>query len=226
MQTYTYSGYAEGYGPELSEGSTLACMADGFEKYLTLDVRPTYYRPEGTNGEAYARDTLHSVYFSVPDEILEEYGKMTAVHATWRNAKTNPVFVTGNKEVYESVLPYVGQAVDGGQFTYAKDDVSPVPYSLIASKYIESASWNGVAPTLSYMSYNANRSYTNSDKEVTTLYYCFPAENGDADNYTLPAEKLTGEGGYFESYTKEHGGTLIDGRLSRDLLYKIGRAHV
>ena len=217
MQTYTYSGYAEGYGPELSEGSTLACRTDGFEKYLTLDVRPTYYRPEGTNGEAYARDTLHSVYFSVPDEILEEYGKMTAVHATWRNAKTNPVFVTGNKEVYESVLPYVGKAVDGGQFTYAKDDVSPVPYSLIASKYIESASWNGVAPTLSYMSYNANRSYTNSDKEVTTLYYCFLAENGDADNYTLPAEKLTGEGGYFESYTKEHGGELVNARYSRDL---------
>lgn len=214
---YTYSGYALGYGSALATESTLACTADGFEKYLTLDVRPTYYRPEGTNGEAYARDTLHSVYFSVPDEILGEYGKMTAVHATWRNAKTNPVFVTGNKEVYESVLPYVGQAVDGGQFTYAKDDVSPVPYSLISSRYIESASWNGAAPTLSYMSYNANRSYTNSDKEVTTLYYCFLAENGDADNYTLPAEKLTGEGGYFESYTKEHGGELVNARYSREL---------
>ena len=51
-QTYTYTGYAEGYGSELATGDTLACKVDGFNKYLTLDVHSTYYRPKGTNGEA------------------------------------------------------------------------------------------------------------------------------------------------------------------------------
>ena len=225
-QTYTYSGYAEGYGSELAVGDTLSCTVDGFDKYLTLDVHSTYYRPEGTNGEAYERDTLHSVYFSVPNEIIAEYGEMTAVHATWLNARTSPIFVTGNKDVYNAVHPYVGQTVDGGDFTYAKDDNSPIPYALIASKYIESAGWNNASYSLSYMSYNANRTYTKSDTDLNALYYCFLAENGDADSYTLPAEtlvgnKATGVKGYFESYTEEHGGALINNRFSKGLFESV-----
>ena len=225
-QTYTYSGYAEGYGSELATGDTLSCTVDGFDKYLTLDVHSTYYRPEGTNGEAYERDTLHSVYFSVPNEIIAEYGEMTAVHATWLNARTSPIFVTGNKDVYNAVLPYIGQTVDGGDFTYAKDDNSPVPYALIASKYIESAGWNNASYSLSYMSYNANRTYTKSDTDLNALYYCFLAENGDADSYTLPAETLVGNKakgveGYFESYTEEHGGELINDRFSKGLFESV-----
>ena len=225
-QTYTYSGYAEGYGSELATGDTLSCTVDGFDKFLTLDVHSTYYRPEGTNGEAYERDTLHSVYFSVPNEIIAEYGEMAAVHATWLNARTSPIFVTGNTDVYNAVLPYVGQTVDGGDFTYAKDDASPVPYALIASKYIESAGWNNASYSLSYMSYNANRTYTKSDTDLNALYYCFLAENGDADSYTLPAETLVGNKakgviGYFESYTEEHGGELINNRFSKGLFESV-----
>ena len=225
-QTYTYTGFAEGYGSELAQGDTLSCKVDGFDRYLTLDVRSTYYRPEGTNGEAYERDTLHSVYFSVPNKIIEEYGEMTAVHAAWLNARTAPIFVTGNQDVYNAILPYLGQTVDGGDFTYANEDSSPVPYALIASKYIESASWNNAAYSLSYMSYNANRKYTQSDTDLNALYYCFLAENGDADSYTLSAETLLGnqqEGikGYFESYTEEHGGELVNNRFSKGLFESV-----
>lgn len=225
-QTYTYMGFAEGYGSELATGDTLSCKVNGFDRYLTLDVRSTYYRPEGTNGEAYERDTLHSVYFSVPNKIIEEYGEMTAVHAAWLNARTAPIFVTGNQDVYNAILPYLGQTVDGGDFTYANEDASPVPYALIASKYIESASWNNAAYSLSYMSYNANRKYTQSDTDLNALYYCFLAENGDADSYTLSAETLLGnqqEGikGYFESYTEEHGGELVNNRFSKGLFESV-----
>lgn len=225
-QTYTYSGYAEGCGSALATSDTLTCTVDGVEKYLTLDVHPTYYRPEGTNGEAYERDTLHSVYFSVPNEIIREYGRMTAVHATWLNAQTAPIFVTGNKDVYNAVLPYIGQTVDGGDFTYADEDNSPVPYALIASKYIESAGWNNVSYSLSYMSYNANRKYTKSDTDLTELYYCFLADNEDADAYTLPAETLIGDKakgvkGYFEAFTQEHGGTLVNNRFSKSLFESV-----
>ena len=225
-QTYTYTGFAEGYSSELAQGDTLSCKVDGFDRYLTLDVRSTYYRPEGTNGEAYERDTLHSVYFSVPNKIIEEYGEMTAVHATWLNALTAPIFVTGNQDVYNAILPYLGQTVDGGDFTYANEDSSLVPYALIASKYIESASWNNAAYSLSYMSYNANRKYTQSDTDLTELYYCFLADGGDADSYTLSAETLLGnqqEGikGYFESYTEEHGGALINDRFSEGLFESV-----
>lgn len=232
---YTFEGYAKGYGSDLNGESTLVCTDEQSEA-LTLDVRSTYYRPDGTSGEAYTRDTLHSVYFAVPQRILDAYPTVSKVHATWLNAQTAPIFVTGNEAVRNAVLPYIGQTVDGGQFMYAKDDNSPVPYALIASKYIESASWNNAAYGVSYMSYNANRSYTNSDTELKQLQYCFLAtdESGNtgtdvADTYIVRAEdllgnKLTGEKGYFAEYTEQHGGELVMERYSKALFASVADA--
>lgn len=225
--TYTYTGYAAGYGAFEGAESTLDCVVDNFNLYLSLDVRTTYYRPKGPNGEAYTQDTLHSVYFSVPNDIVENYGDMTAVHATWLNAQTSPIFVTGNSQVYTAVSKYLGQTVDGGNFTYADDDTSPLAYALIASKYIESAGFNNAAYGFSYMSYNANREYTASDIDLYNLSYCFLAEGGDADNYTLPGEALVGNRnenikGWFETYTEAYGSdTAVDGRFSADLFNEV-----
>lgn len=229
---YTFEGYAKGYGSDMNAESTLICKDEQSEA-LTLDVRSTYYRPDGTSGEAYTRDTLHSVYFAVPQRILDAYPTVSKVHATWLNAQTAPIFVTGNEAVRDAILPYIGQTVDGGQFMYAKDDNSPVPYALIASKYIESASWNNAAYGVSYMSYNANRSYTHSDTELQQLQYCFLAtdENGNtgtdvADTYIVRAEdllgnKLTGEKGWFAEYTEKYGGELVMERYSKALFASI-----
>ena len=229
---YTFEGYAKGYGSDVNGESTLVCANEQREA-LTLDVRSTYYRPAGTSGEAYTRDTLHSVYFAVPQRILDAYPTVSKVHATWLNAQTTPIFVTGNTAVRDAILPYIGQTVDGGDFTYAKDDNSPVPYALIASKYIESASWNNAAYSLSYMSYNANRKYTRSDTDLNALQYCFLATNeygetGEdfADTYIVRAEdllgnKLTGEKGYFAEYTEQHGGELVMERYSKALFSNI-----
>ena len=79
------------------------------------------------------------------------------------------------------------------------------------------------------MSYNANRKYTSSDIDLNTLQYCFLAtdENGNtgedfADTYIVRAEdllgnKLTGEKGYFDEYTEQHGGELVLDRYSKAL---------
>ena len=58
------------------------------------------------------------------------------------------------------------------------------------------------------------------------MYYCFLADNEDADAYTLPAETLIGNKadgvkGYFETYTEEHGGELINNRFSRGLFESV-----
>ena len=226
VQTYEYTGFAEGYGAFEGSADSLSCKVDGLSLYLTLDVHSTYYRPSGTNGGAYAQDTLHSVYFSVPNKLIEEYGEMTAVHATWLNARTSPIFVTGDETVYNAVCAYLGQYVDGGDFLYAKDDNSPVPYALIASKFIESAEWNNASYGISWLSYNANRRYTNSNVDLYTLAYCFLADNGNADDYTLPAEALVGnksEGikGWFEEYSAQYGGDLVNNRFSSALFSEV-----
>ena len=208
-QTYTYTGYAEGYGSELATGDTLACKVDGFNKYLTLDVRSTYYRPEGSNGSENKQDTLHSVYFSVPNEIIREYGVMTAVHATWLNAYTTPIFVTGNEEYYNGFMELVG--IDSPETDYAFHTNEMGRY------------WGGFY----FVNYSHGYNFSNSvDDVLTKLNYVFYAENGDADSYTLPAEELLGDSksgkkGWFETYTQNFGGKLVNDKYSAELFEKV-----
>lgn len=207
-QTYTYSGYALGYGSSLATESTLSCKVDGFDLYLSLDVRSTYYRPKGSNGSANKQDTLHSVYFSVPNAIIDEYGEMTAVHATWLNAYTAPIFVTGNKEFYDNFIGLVGKEnpeTDYGFHTNAKG-------SYLGGFY--------------FVNYSHGYNYSSAvDTVLPKLNYAFYAENGDADNYTLSAEALVGDSqsgkkGWFETYTAQYGGDKVIDKYSKALFEK------
>ena len=226
-QTYKYSGFSKGYDRFEGAESTLSCVVDGIDKYLQLNVHSTFWRPSGTNGDLYSRDTLHSVYFSVPNSLIEEYGEMTAVHATWLNALTSPVFVTGNEKVYNEVSKYLGQYVDGGNYWLLRDANynTDLQYALIASQYMSSADWNGAAKSASYLSFNANRRYTKSLVDFYTLAYCFLADKvgdkRDADNYVLSAETLYE---WFETYTEKHGGELVNSRFSKDLFAEVADA--
>ena len=211
-QTYTYTGYAEGYGSELATGDTLACKVDGFNKYLTLDVRSTYYRPDGSNGSENKQDTLHSVYFSVPNEIIREYGVMTAVHATWLNAYTAPIFVTGNKDYYNGFMELVGKDNPETDYAFHTNEMG--------------RSWGGFY----FVNYSHGYNYSNSvDTVLSKLNYVFYAENGDADTYTLPAEELlgdskTGKKGWLETYTQNFGGELVNNKYSAALFESVDSA--
>lgn len=211
-QTYTYSGYAEGYGSELATGDTLTCTVDGFEKFLTLDVRSTYYRPEGSNGSENKQDTLHSVYFAVPNEIIREYGVMTAVHATWLNAYTSPIFVTGNEELYNGFMGVVGKESPETDYAFHTNE---------SGRY-----WGGFY----FVDYSHGYNYSNAVENVLTkLNYAFYAENGDADSYVLPAEKLLGDSesgkkGWLETYTQNFGGELVNDKYSAALFEKVDAA--
>ncbi len=229
-QVYTYSGYALGYGSPLAENDTLSCTVDGIETYLSLDVQSTYYRPKGTHEDGYTRDTLHSVYFSVPNEIIEEYGEMSAVHATWLNAYTAPMLVTGNKTVYDTLLPYIGKYVDGS--TIKEYENTEFPYAIIATKAVEGfRDDNEMAPMAGYYVYNAYHDFTATpdyDRYINYLNYLFYAGEGtdSADDYTLSAEMIIGDKkngvkGWLETYTNKFGGTLVNNRYSSALFEKV-----
>ena len=206
-QIYTYKGFALGYGSELATSDTLSCNVDGFEKQLSLDVRSTYYRPKGSNGSANKQDTLHSVYFSVPNAIIDEYGEMTAVHATWLNAYTAPIFVSGNKDYYNEFMKVVGQEVSGDYAFHTNGQ----------GRY-----WGGFY----FVKYSHGYNYSGTENDLSKLKYAFYAENGDADTYTLPAELLIGDiksnkKGWFETYSDKFGGTEVNNRYSAELFDKV-----
>ena len=213
---YTFSGYAEGYGPATSAGDTLVCNTEQGE-VLTLEVHDTYYRPEGTSGGTNVQDTLHSVYFSVPNELIEEYGKMTAVHAVWLNALTNPIFVTGNKEVYDALFNYVGVNIgnrkDGFEYAFVSDFWTDA----IIDSYSNMTSFKG-KHAYNFGTWGAVQQF---DERLQQLDYLFYDNTGDADNYTLSADRLKD---WFVSYTAKFGGELVNGKYSKALFESVDAA--
>lgn len=215
LQTYTYKGYALGYGSELAQSDTLCCTVDGFDKYLSLDVHSTFFRGNGTNGKKYIQDTLHSVYFSVPNSIIEEYGRMTAVHATWLNAYTAPALVTGNSGFYEAMLGHIGQEI-GVPDTY--ENLSFLQSFRTEEDIIDG--WIGGEHFSGYY-YGYNYPSKLSSKianNITNLHWIFKSENGNADTYDVPSEDILG---YMSRYTAQHHGELVNNKYSRSLFEEV-----
>lgn len=210
-QTYTYKGYALGYGSELAQSDTLSCKVDGFDKYLSLDVHSTFFRGKGTNGKKYIQDTLHSVYFSVPNSIIDEYGRMTAVHATWLNAHTAPALVTGNSTYYTEMLTHVGENT-GNPAVYS--DLK-FKYSFRTEEDLVDTSIGGVHFSGYYAGYNyMSKLSSKISNHIPVLHWLFKAENGDADTYDVPSEVILD---YMIRYSSQHGGELVNNRYSKVL---------
>ncbi len=219
-QSYTYTGFAQGYGSELATSDTLSCRVNGFEKYLTLDVHATYYRPEGTNGKNdYTQDSLHSVYFAIPRSVVSEYGKMTAVHATWLDATLEPVLVTGSKEAYDAILPYLGQNVG--------TNTEGLKHAYAGSANYTVTSWAGSTALYGWdcaYTFNLPSSWSKlggtvvnkTAREVSPLYWLAYAGDGtdSADEYVLSSEEMETK---LKEYTQKYGGALVNDRYSRVL---------
>ncbi len=206
---YHFSGYAAGYGSDPTAGNTLACNSEQGE-VLTLNVHPTVYRPDGTNGKNdYTQDSLHSVYFAVPNDIINKYGKMSAVHAMWRDAVLKPALVTGNSSAYNAILPFLGK--DIGVET---DDLD---YGYLGAYFSGVNSTTGAmhSVTKSGFSYNRkhNPTYDLYGGVIKTLYMMFQsAEKIDsADGHTVSSEEIIEK--LMESKDK-YGGALVNGKYS------------
>lgn len=224
---YIYTGFAAGYGQNAGAGSTLDYFSENSET-VQLDVHPTQYRLDGNNGKnIYTQDSLHSVYFTVPNEYGEKYGEMTAVHAQWLNAVLNPILVTGNQDAYNAILPFLGK--DIGKHT---DDLI---YQYYGARHYTSVGWGTQNYQFFYgYAYNPLTHLTNGaqsgqfyhdeekgGKVVNPLYIMFNAGEGEdsASGFVPPAE---GEGSLTEKMqqaTAKYGGELVGERYS-DVLFE------
>ena len=200
---FEYSGYMAGFGPDVSADTTLACNVNE-RTVLSLDVHFTYYRPEGTReGSDYIQDSLHSIYFAVPNEIIEEFGNMTAVHADWYDAVLKPGIVIGDQVDYNHLKSLIGI-----------DEHSAGNDLLLAGNY--SRIWDVDIDTAMYsMHYYYGEDcrivgpYESGSVEVNPLYLVFGTENfkdDSADSYVLSGEKILEE-----IKTLSNGSTLSNG---------------
>ena len=203
-KTYYYTGFAKGCGNEDNAESTLKCEFKDL-KTLSLDVHPTYYRPEGNNGtDEYTRDSLHSVYFAVPNNVIDEYGGMYAVHGRYLNAVLNPMLITGNQEAFNAISPYLGK--DIGRYNEELEYGYAVNYRL--ENYGQ-----GVKSYYADKCYNIPSSLWGNpmySSYLTTLYIMFNSggELNSADTNWVSTEEIKEK--MLESATA-FGGDLVEG---------------
>lgn len=220
--TYKYSGYAKGCGPNENAESTLSFTSEGLET-LSLDVHSTTYRPDGTNGKNdYTQDSLHSVYFAVPNEVIAQYGEMVAVHATWLNAVLKPALVTGNQEAYNVFSQYLG--VPNSEYNldvnymYVGADTTASEFDKTYHYY--GYLFNSILTSATSHSFSLEHKYV-GDK-IETLYFLYNAGSGinSADNFTVSSESIISR---LAESSERFGGNLINGKYSECMFESVDK---
>lgn len=105
--TYIYSGYAKGYGEDPAAEDTLSADIS-FLETVNLDVRNAVYKTSASALGVDHRNQINSVYFSVPNRLLKQYGSLNRIKASWYEYRSSPIIMVNDKGYYDRFAPYVG----------------------------------------------------------------------------------------------------------------------
>ena len=174
---WTFTGYAKGYGEDKKE-STLTCSSATDYLTIKLDVGHTNFLTSSSKGTKY-KNNINSVYFSVPNDILEEYGALQKIKAEWYEYKTTPIIFTADDSRddydanYEELNNWIGVKVNSFNrpersfYENAYPGGPEIPnalggyiYNIFESDYDES-----------------NKEDLTSTKEINPLTYLFAVKN-------------------------------------------------
>lgn len=185
--SFTFTGFAKGYGADEEAESTLAVSANKLE-WVQLDVKHTFYRTN-TSTEVNHQNQIDTVYFSVPKRLFDDYGKLQRIKAEWYEYVTKEILVTSNQDFYNAAKPYEGKPVgtvkDGGLYDYNEN----VGYSLGAN----AGDWGGGLQGASW-GWNLGKGYLHLPCNI--LYYMFHTKNWcSIDSYDPYAENVEAIGG-------------------------------
>jgi hypothetical protein len=117
--TYVYRGYAEGYGADASDPSDLTAEVRELET-VELDVRSANYRTGVSGLGAGHQWNVDTVYFSVPDSLLERYGRLQKIKAEWYEYKMKETVVTESSVLYDFIFSRIGIPTIGISGEYAR----------------------------------------------------------------------------------------------------------
>ena len=173
---YTYTGFAKGYGSDTTAESSLKCTKQQFLT-LTLDVKQTYYRTESSSLGKYHQNNVSSVYFSVPDWVISNYGNLSGIKANWYEYKSNYMLCTNNQDYYNAFNSVLG--IDTLASNYSCN------YGF-ATNYVHT-----YAPTVisADKTYNCSNK-VNSKNNINCLYYCYYNNVSDLNDFYMSRESI------------------------------------
>lgn len=202
--TFVYSGYAKGLSLESKERSTLACYC---EEFLTLNVKAhqvSYLTGNSHLGVGYSNQ-VNSVYFSIPEEIVDKYGSLYSVKYEYYHYYSDTMIFTDNKESYNTLMDDRGKIAD--------DDWK---YYLMRSYRIGMGTAGSRVGTWYYgyrlpLVYNISYLADSRQSYITSVFY---DSNGWNYNDVLISDSKLLD--YFKNYNKSYNTGKVNG-YSADL---------
>lgn len=211
-KSYECAGYMKGFGAD-KESNTHTVKAYSID-VLDIELNHTFFRPEGNSSaqsDYTVKDQLDSVYFSFPNELIEQYGGIWKIEASYYSAMTSPILVTSTKEVYDTVLKYVGKELTSNPEKYqGKVDCKlnkDIAYSLYDPSYSDTFLDKIILrkePTLTWNLYAAGRVPTEQQIVYYLFYTGYETPDGSvpyAKDFTLSGERLLE---YIYNYNKSY----------------------
>ena len=217
-------------------GETLSCRKSSSIETIKLDVHNTYYRTESSWKSTAEKNNyqteVDSVYFSIPNYYLEQYGNLQKITASWYEYTTSPIIVCNDLTKYNALKNYVG--VDIGGYS------SSVPYSLAFLIFASSQSSSTANEVLTGLSYNIDGVFylcidflglqiptffyneTESTFELNCLDYLLYTANSNLQSENWRNEILVSSSdleNYIRTYKKDGSEllTIDSGTLCKDL---------
>lgn len=211
-KSYECTGYMKGFGAD-KESNTHSVKAYSLD-VLDIELNHTFFRPDGNSSaqsDYTVKDQLDSVYFSFPNELIEQYGGIWKIEASYYSAMTSPILVTSTKEVYDTVLKYVGKELTSNPEKYqGKVDCKlnkDIAYSLYDHSYSDTFLDSIILrkePTLTWNLYAAGRVPTEQQIVYYLFYTGYETLDGSvpyAKDFTLSGERLLE---YIYNYNKSY----------------------
>lgn len=196
--TFKFSGYAAGYGKDgETDTSTLSCEVTDLTT-IELEIQQTSYIQDPDNSSIKNHNQVTTAYFAVPNSILEAYGKLQKIKATWNEYRTTPVIVTDNTDFYNFLLPLLGVDIGADHQDCSLDYCFGIGRSASGNYLHFDSAYNMHEATS--ITGQAGQEY---DEAITKISWLFDSEGSDVFDYTLPSERI-------EEYLYSYDGAQSD----------------
>ena len=205
--TYRCTGYAAGCGADSNAESTLEIRRDTLES-VELDVQKTFWRTQTSSLGAGHQNQLDTVYFTVPQELFDEYGTLQRIRAEWWEYKTKPILVTSDETYYTRFGEYIGYQLGEDN----EDENIPFFFYTEADMHT-----TGLTSYKGYLWNRESEGYS-GDYELGSIYYLFPTKDWvDISEYD-PKADIEESGGIstnaLEEYIFGYDKTFDSGELN------------
>ncbi len=228
-KTVYCEGFASGLGRDEEALSTLKYSSETLDT-LKLEVKNTFVRTGTSNLGDGHQNQIDSVYFKVPNSVLEKYENLQRIKAEWYEYRTKNILVADNSfkcqgdiTVYEYLKPYVGKNYHSVNHSFP----SGVKYFRMYSEvqmniseglyyyydhYGDKAVVGGIKSSLSpFMALFPANDITAYDP------YTDVVENGGAKGSKLYDYYLTNPLGFTDYYSLKGGNKIAKGYFNSDI---------